>query len=36
MALGEKSTGRELASSKCLSLAKLSDLVEIIVFDGQD
>ena len=34
--LGDKSTGRELASSKGLSLAKISDLVEIIVVNGQD
>jgi hypothetical protein len=34
--LGEKSTGRELASSKWPSLAKISYLVEIIVVKGQD
>jgi hypothetical protein len=28
VALSEKSTGRELSSSKWLSLAKISDLVE--------
>jgi hypothetical protein len=36
VALSEKSTGRELASSKWLSLAKISDLVEVIVVIGQD
>jgi hypothetical protein len=34
--LGEKSTGSEMTSSKWLSLAKISDLVEIIVVNGQD
>jgi hypothetical protein len=34
--LGEKSTGRELVSTKWLSLAKISDLVEIIAVNGQD